>query len=64
MVLPLSILEEGDENVPNTVRRAERRISDAVATFYPDIGIPVSEQVYGDAIEITEAVVQWAEEGP
>ena len=63
MVLPLSILEDGDGTVPNTVRRAERRTSDAVATFYPGIEIPVSEQVFRDAIEITEAVVQGVEEG-
>lgn len=63
MVLPLWILEDGGENVPNTVRGAARRNSDAVV-IYPGIGIPVSEQVYGDAIEITEAVFQWVEERP
>ena len=64
MVLPLSILEDGDENVPNTVLRAARLTSDAVDTRYPGIGTPVSEQVYSNSIKIIEAVAQWAEERP
>ena len=62
MVLPLSIHEDGGENVPITVRRAARLTSDAVGTLYPGIGTPVLEHVYGDVTGIAEAVVQWAEE--
>ena len=60
LALLLSILEEDRENVPNEVRRATRLTLYAVDTRYPGVEQPVSEQDYRDAIEIAEAVIQWA----
>ena len=58
----LSLLEESGETVPERVRRAEELTSYAAATRYPGLAEPVSEQEYAEAIEIAEAVVQWAQE--
>ena len=58
----LSLLEEeGEENVPETVRISARLTPYAVDTRYPGFAIPVDEQEYIEAVEIAEAVVRWAE---
>ncbi len=60
LALLLSILEENGENVPDEVRRASRLTLYAVDIRYPSVEQPVTEQDYRDAIEIAEAVIQWA----
>ncbi|MCY3669215.1 MAG: HEPN domain-containing protein [Gemmatimonadetes bacterium] len=60
LALLLSILEKDGENVPDEVRRATILTPYAVDIRYPSIEQPVSEQDYRDAIEIAEAVIQWA----
>ena len=62
LALLLSILEEGGEAFPETIRRAARLTPFAVDARYPGIGQPVSEQQYLEAVAIAEAVVRWTEE--
>ena len=57
----LSLLEKTGENIPEMVGKAEALTPYAVTTRYPGTIRPVSEQGYAEAIEIAEAVVQWAE---
>ena len=61
LALLLSMLEENGEDVPDTIRRAGGLTPYAVATRYPGVDQPVSEEAYRDATEIAEAVIQWAE---
>ena len=62
LALLLSMLEENGEDVPDRIRRAVGLTPYAVDTRYPGVDQPVSEEAYRDAIEIAEAVIQWAEE--
>ena len=58
----LLLLEEAGESIPEVVRKAEELTPYAVITCYPGIARPVAVQEYMEAVEIAEAVVQWAEE--
>ncbi len=58
----LLLLEEAGETIPSLVRQAEDLTDYATVMRYPARVEPVSEQEYAKAIEIAEAVVQWAEE--
>ena len=59
--LLLTLLEEDGETVPELVRQAEKLNPYATTTRYPDIAQPVSEREYADAVEIAEAVINWAQ---
>ena len=58
----LSLLTEAGEAIPDAVGQARRLSQFATITRYPGIDQPVTEQQYAKAIEISEAVVRWAEE--
>ena len=62
LALLLSMLEENGEDVPDTIRRAVGLTPYAVDMRYPGVDQPVSEEEYRDAVEIAEAVTEWAEE--
>ena len=58
----LSLLEDGGEVIPETIRRAGELTDYATITRYPGEIRPVTEVEYREAIAIAEAVVHWAEE--
>lgn len=58
----LALLEEAGEIIPETIRKAESLTTYAITTRYPSAGNPISLQEYREALEIAEAVFQWAEE--
>ena len=58
----LALLEEAGEKIPETIRKAESLTTYAITTRYPSAGNPISLQEYREALEIAEAVFQWAEE--
>ena len=58
----LALLEEAGEAIPETIRKAESLTTYAITTRYPSAGSPISVQEHREAVEIAEAVVQWAEE--
>ena len=58
----LSLLEDRGEAIPETVRKAEELTPYAVITRYPGTSRPITTHEYDEAVEIVEAVVQWARE--
>ena len=58
----LSLLEETGEPVPEAIRTAISLTTYATTTRYPNVGEPVAEREYREAITLAEAVVRWAEE--
>ena len=58
----LSLLEEAGESVPGIVRRAGELTPYAMFTRYPAPVRPVTQEEYRSAVEIAQAVIQWAEE--
>ena len=58
----VSLLEDAGEPVPRTVRRAEALTQFAWATRYPSTHSPVSANEHSEAVELAEAVVNWATE--
>ena len=58
----LSLLEDGEEVIPEAIRRAGVLTDYAAITRYPGDVRPVSEREYREALAIAEAVISWAEE--
>ena len=58
----LSLLEEAGESVPDIVRRAGELTPFAMMIRYPAPVRPVTEEEYLIAVDVAEAVVQWAAE--
>lgn len=58
----LTLLERAGQEIPESIRQAERLTRFAVFTRYPGIGLSVSRQEYEDAVTIAEEVVRWVEE--
>ena len=58
----LSMLEEAGVCVPDNVVRAGELTPYAVLTRYPGPARPITEREYIEAVEIAEALVQWAGE--
>ena len=57
----LSLIEEGGEAIPESVRKAEELTPYAVIARYPGTARPLAEHEYDEAVEVAEAVVRWAE---
>ncbi len=57
----LSLLEEQGTALPEPVWQAARLTRYAVATRYPGITEPVTEEEYAAAVALAEQVVRWAE---
>ena len=58
----LSLLEKAEVTIPQTVREAGRLTRFAVATRYPGITEPVTEEEYRASVSIAATVVAWAEQ--
>ena len=58
----LALLDENGETIPETIDVAMSLTTYATTTRYPNVGSPVEEREYREAIAIAEAVVRWAEE--
>ena len=57
----LSLLEESGIAVPDVVRRAEELTPYAMIGRYPGPTRPVTSDDHATAVELSEAVVRWAE---
>lgn len=55
----LTLLHEEGETVPEQVKEAGRLTRFAVATRYPGIAEPVSQEEYQEVVAIAERVVRW-----
>jgi HEPN domain-containing protein len=58
----LALAEERGTAIPPHVKEAARLTRFAVETRYPGFDEPVTQEEYGRALAIAEAVVRWAEE--
>ena len=58
----MSLLEEEGETIPATVRKAGMLTPYALITRYPGIVRPVTDREHEEAVEIAEAVIEWAGE--
>ena len=58
----LSLLERAEVAIPQPVREAGRLTRFAVATRYPSITEPVTEEEYRASVSISATVVAWAEQ--
>ena len=57
----LTVLEAAGQELPPTIRQAERLTRFAVFTRYPGLAPPISQEEYTEAVGIAGAVIQWAE---
>lgn len=57
----LTILEQSGQEIPPSIRQAERLTRFAVLTRYPGVAPEVTTEEYAEAVRVAEAVVQWAE---
>ncbi len=57
----LALVEQCGTAVPAAIREAGRLTRFAVATRYPGIAEPVTQEEYERAVTIAEAVIDWAE---
>ena len=57
----LALLEERGDTIPHAIHAAMSLTTYATTTRYPNVGSPVEEREYREAIAIAEAVVHWAE---
>ncbi len=55
------ILEADGVEIPQVVHRAARLTQYATSTRYPGLNEPVTTSDYQEAVELAEAVVDWAE---
>ena len=58
----LALLDENGETIPESIDIAMSLTTYATTTRYPNVGSPVEEHEYREAIATAEAVVRWAEE--
>lgn len=58
----LTLVEQTGQAVPEQVKQAAKLSRYAVATRYPGVAEPVSQEDYRKAVSIAEIVVRWAEE--
>lgn len=58
----LSLVEQADQSVSESIRRAASLSDYAVETRYPGLAEPVTLQEYEEAVAIAEEVVQWAQD--
>lgn len=57
----LTLLESVGQEIPESVRAAERLTQFATITRYPGLAPPLEREEYEQALEIAERVVRWAE---
>jgi HEPN domain-containing protein len=56
----LTLLEKAGQEIPRTLRQAEKLTRFAVFTRYPGIGPPIRQKEYEESIEVAKEVVRWA----
>jgi HEPN domain-containing protein len=56
----LTLITEGGEPIPDSVKEADRLSRFAVVTRYPGLTEPVIREEYERAVKIAAAVVRWA----
>jgi len=57
----LTVLEQAGQEIPQSVRQAERLTRFAVFTRYPGIAAPISQEEYAEALGVAGEVVRWVE---
>jgi len=57
----ITLLEDQHSDVPDSVKDAAILTDYAVATRYPGVGEPVTEEEYKRAVAIAEHVLEWVE---
>ena len=57
----LTLIEEAGQQIPESIKQAERLTRFAVFTRYPSVVSPVSRQEYEEALTVAENVVAWVE---
>ncbi|MCS3681078.1 HEPN domain-containing protein [Salinibacter ruber] len=57
----ITLIEDHDLPVPDSVKDAAILTDYAVATRYPGVGEPVTEEEYKRAVAIAEHVLEWVE---
>lgn len=57
----LTLLEANGEEIPATVKTAERLTRFAVFTRYPGMASVIRREEYEEAVKVAEEVVSWAE---
>ncbi|MBI3078693.1 MAG: HEPN domain-containing protein [Deltaproteobacteria bacterium] len=57
----LTLLEETEGEIPESVRRAEELTRYAMVTRYPGLAEPVTERHYHEAVATAQAVIEWVE---
>jgi HEPN domain-containing protein len=58
----LSLVEQADQSVSESIRQAASLSDYAVETRYPGLAEPVTLQEYEEAVAIAKKVVQWAQD--
>lgn len=57
----LTLLEKAGQEIPETVRQAERLTRFAVFTRYPGIAPAIKQKEFKEAVNTAAVVVRWAE---
>ena len=57
----LTLVEQGERAVPQSIRQSARLTRYAVATRYPGVSEPVTQKEYEEALILAEDVVHWVE---
>ena len=57
----LSLVEQAERKVPQSIRQAARLTRYAVAARYPGVSEPVTHKEYEGALILAEEVVHWVE---
>ena len=57
----LTLVEQADRTVPQSIRQAARLTRYAVGTRYPGVSEPVTHKEYEEAVILAEEVVHWVE---
>jgi HEPN domain-containing protein len=57
----LTVLEQAGQEIPHSIKQAERLTRFAVFTRYPGIASPIRHEEYTEAVRIAGEVVQWVE---
>ena len=57
----LTLVEQGERAVPQSIRQSARLTRYAVATRYPGVSEPVTHKEYEEALILAEDVVHWVE---
>jgi len=58
----LTLVQQNEQPVPNSVKEAAALSEYAVETRYPGLAEPVTEEEHAEAVKWAERVVQWAKQ--